>query len=206
MDYEIEDIPESIELTDIQKLDLQAFNMSATMTHREIVRALDREKNYANMSAAVADISRRVNRVAKNPARYGVSSDKAEMTKSIVVNRNSLTLNARNKEENIRNVTKKEKKTIDQLVMEGRHKSWMVLNLKLDEAMRDPNKRSKVALGEIAKVAGITFDKGQLIDGKATEHVAVMSKFDNKDISREDAMNAVLKMRELNESQSEDQK
>jgi hypothetical protein len=156
------------------------------------------------MPAVVADTSRRVKRVCLDPAKYGISEDLAKQTLTIISGRNSLAVNVKERHDIISKVTVKEKKGIEVLVLENRHKAWILLGLKIDEALKDKGKRNRVSLGEIAKVAGIVFDKGQLIDGKATEHVAVMSALDKRHINPQEAMNAVMKMREINESQSDD--
>ena len=50
----------------------------------------------------------------------------------------------------------------------------------------------------LATTVGILFDKGQIIQGEATENVAVLAKI-KSDMSPEEMMDAVLKMREIHQ-------
>src|SRR3990167_5942741 len=68
---------------------------------------------------------------------------------------------------------------------------------RIDDALASKKARQKIGIGELAKVYGITFDKRQLIEGKATEHVALMAKI-SEDMTPASAIETVLKMREYN--------
>lgn len=78
-----------------------------------------------------------------------------------------------------------------------------LINKKLDHLGKDKKSLDKVGIGELAKVAGILFDKGQIIQGQSTENIAVMSKNIKTDMSPEEAMEVLLNMREVNQAKKE---
>lgn len=82
-----------------------------------------------------------------------------------------------------------------QVVIEGRNKAAMLIHKKLDLLNRNKKALDAVSLTQLTTAFGILFDKGQIIQGQATENIAVMSKISN-DMSPEDTLNAILRMRE----------
>ena len=66
----------------------------------------------------------------------------------------------------------------------------------LNKSRKALNQQSLPAL---TTAFAILFDKSQIIKGEATEHVAVMGKIDS-DIKPEQAIDMVLKMREIDQA------
>lgn len=81
------------------------------------------------------------------------------------------------------------------LVITARKKSWKLLVEKLDYLIKNKAAFRKESVVSLAKVAGIVFDKGQLIEGKATDQVAILAKID-ENMSTEDAVKELLKLRD----------
>jgi hypothetical protein len=97
----------------------------------------------------------------------------------------------------------KKNKPIAEIALDNRSKASALLNIKLDDLLYNKKARAKVSIGEMAKVYGITFDKGQIVEGKATDHVAMMAKVEGN-MSPSEAIDIVLKMREYNQSITEE--
>lgn len=184
---------------------VQIFESLATRSMHETGLYLGLAQRYKNSSSMVAGISRAFSRVMANPEHFGISIDVAQQTDKIVKSRNSIaskSLNVLKLESNLKEL---DGKTFDELVISNRVKAWTLLQLKMNDILSSKNKREKVSVGELAKVAGITFDKGQLVEGKATDHVALMAKVDT-DTTPESAMQQILKMREYNIAMQQDKK
>lgn len=85
--------------------------------------------------------------------------------------------------------------SLEDIVMKGVDKAGAVLHRKLERIMKSRTELDKTPLSQIATAFGIMFDKRQIITGQATENIAVMAKV-SKDMSAEDTLAELLKMRE----------
>jgi hypothetical protein len=86
-------------------------------------------------------------------------------------------------------------KDTKQLVLGGRNKAAILLHKKFDLLNKNKQALKDTSLSQLGTVFGILFDKSQIIQGEATEHVAVMSK-NIKDMNPEESLDAILRMRE----------
>lgn len=91
------------------------------------------------------------------------------------------------------------------MVIQARSKSLQLLHRKLDELWEDPEQFKKLRIVELTTAFGTIFDKTQIIMGQATENIAVMAKID-KNMNAEDALSAILSMREVNQVEKEKRK
>lgn len=82
------------------------------------------------------------------------------------------------------------------MILGGRNKAAALINKKLDRLDRSNKLLDEVTLTQLATTLGILFDKSQIIQGQATENIAVMSKI-SSDMSAEESLQALLKMREV---------
>lgn len=87
---------------------------------------------------------------------------------------------------------------IKSLTIMGRDKAGKLINQKLAYIEAHPKALMNESLVTLGKIFGILFDKAQIIQGQATEHVAVMSKIDTN-MTAEEAIQAVLRSREINQ-------
>jgi hypothetical protein len=71
--------------------------------------------------------------------------------------------------------------------------------------MINSNKKmlEKENLVSLAKVFGIFFDKSQILQGQATENIAIKAKI-SKDMSPEESLEELLKMRESRQADQYD--
>ena len=89
------------------------------------------------------------------------------------------------------------KDDIKALVTSIRDKSFSLIDRKLDMVSKSRKKLDNISFKELGVIAGISFDKGQILKGEATENIAVMARVDKK-LSHEDALEMVAKLREKN--------
>lgn len=131
------------------------------------------------------------NKVRKNPDQYGVSGEIVTLVADAMANRQLVqTKNA---------VTIAEKEIdsddIKTIIPSVRNKAWKLIDRKLTRASRNNKSLDAVSFRDLGTLAGISFDKAQIISGQATEHVALMGKIEGN-INPQDALDLVLKMRE----------
>lgn len=88
------------------------------------------------------------------------------------------------------------------LVIGVRNKAWLILDKKLDFIMKNKGAFNRESLMSIGKLAGIAFDKGQIVQGQATEHIALKAKVD-QNITAEDALAQLMKFREASLSEQD---
>lgn len=84
---------------------------------------------------------------------------------------------------------------IKDAVMIGRNKASLLIDKKMNYLMKNKKALEKESLVNLAKVFGIFFDKSQIVQGQATENIAIMAKVDDN-MTPEQAMDALLKTRE----------
>lgn len=132
------------------------------------------------------------NKVKKNHARYGITDDVMKLVQDAMANRQLTT--TRN---NVPAIAEKEIESNDiKTVVTGvRDKAWKLIDRKLSRAGRSNKSLDAVSFRDLGTLAGISFDKSQIISGQATEHVALMGKIEGN-INPQDALDLVLRMRE----------
>lgn len=175
------------------------FKTLATKSSYDAGVEFELDKHYKNARTVGAAVIRIYNEVKNNPEKFAVSDDTVSLVTDAVTKRNALTVKGEARTTLREKIDESKNKSIEELTLENRSKSWMLLSLRLDDALSSKKKREKISLGEIAKVAGITFDKGQLIEGKATDHVALMAKIDGE-LNPQEALDMVIRMKEYNAS------
>lgn len=82
------------------------------------------------------------------------------------------------------------------VVLGGRNKAAMLLHKKMDYLSTNKKALNDTSISQLATVFGIFFDKSQVLQGQATENIAVMSKNISDDMTPEEMLEATLKMRE----------
>lgn len=148
-------------------------------------------KDSRAVNNAVYNIYRKV---LVDPQKYAVLPETVERVKNVISNR-SIT----NKDTTLREkIDAEENKDFKELVLDGRRKAFQLLNKKMDRISSKPKMLDDVNITALAQTFGILFDKSQIISGEATENVAILAKID-KNMSSEDALASILKMRELNQ-------
>jgi hypothetical protein len=87
-------------------------------------------------------------------------------------------------------------KELIELTKDTRNLAVQTLNKKLVEMYHDEEAMNKINLATLATVFGILFDKSQLLNGLATENIAIKAKID-VNMTSDSALAELNKMREL---------
>ena len=92
-------------------------------------------------------------------------------------------------------IRKIDTKELVSLAKDTRNLSLQLLNKKLEEIFEDPEARAKINLATLATSFGILFDKTQLMNGMATQNIAVQAKID-VNMTSDKIVEELSKMRE----------
>jgi hypothetical protein len=161
------------------------------------------DKYYKNSATMISTVSKIYNQVKNDPEKFAVSSDLMVQVE-LAVKARTYKIEGQGERRTLRQIAdEKKNKPIAEIALDNRSKASALLNIKLDDLLYNKKARAKVSIGEMAKVYGITFDKGQIVEGKATDHVAMMAKVEGN-MSPSEAIDIVLKMREYNQSITEE--
>lgn len=155
------------------------------------------DKHYKDTEAVRSAVYRVWQAARKNPEKYFLTQETIDKVDAALKSRvpqavreNQVTLREKMEADN--------NKDIKELVLSGRNKAFQLLNKKLDRIGKNNKSLDEVNLSTLATTVGILFDKGQIVQGEATENVAVLAKIKN-DMTPEEAMASILKMRELHQ-------
>jgi hypothetical protein len=133
--------------------------------------------------------------VCQDPDRFGISQDVIDLVKDGIESRKNKTNKKPLQLNNATETAMIDPKDLKGIVTQGRNKAAMLIHEKMDDLARHPKKLAKENIVSLAKVFGIFFDKSQIVQGEATEHVAVLAKVDD-DMDPQDAIDALLQMRQ----------
>ena len=178
----------ALKLTTEQRIGL--FHILASKTIYDVGIEYGFDKHYKDSKAIKGAVYRHYAEVKNNPEKYGVSTD----TYDLVVNAMASRAVASPKSE----MKAREKKDLEgldikDLILSNRDKISILISKKLDSISQKELK--KMSLKDFGTLFGILFDKGQIIQGQATEHIAHLSKIEDG-LSSEDLLDAVIKQRE----------
>mgnify|MGYP006921290687 CR=1 FL=1 len=183
-------------LTPEKKCDI--FRMLGSKSIVETGLEFGFDKHYKDTTAVKNAVYKIYRQISQEPEKYPISPDVVEFvkgimqTRSVSVRKPTDTPTLAEKNEGLLNQDFKD------ILVQGRKKAFSLLNSKLDRIGSSKKRLDEVNISSLAQVFGILFDKAQIIQGEATENIAVLAKVD-KDMSPEDALQAVLRSREANQ-------
>jgi len=179
-----------VKLSDIQKRAL--FKALATKTQYEAGVEFGLDKHYKSNTSVINAVRRIYQDVSESPETYAVSPDVVELVQRAMEERKS-----RPRAIQGAKMRSGELDTLDtkNLVLSSGKKAWILLDEKLNYLMKHPKAFKGESLMSIAKVAGISFDKGQIAKGEATEHILLKAQI-REDMSAKEALEEIMKMRE----------
>lgn len=82
------------------------------------------------------------------------------------------------------------------LVVGGRNKAFILLHKKMDHLNKNKKALEATSLSQLGTLAGILFDKSQVIQGQATENISVLSKNIRDGMTPEEMLELTLRRRE----------
>lgn len=149
------------------------------------------DKVYKDTKAIRNAINAIAFRVKHNPAVYGLSQEVVDMVQAAMTERKVA--------KNASGIALAEKKEvaldIKDLVGNIRDKTFMLIDKKLDRVKNSNKKLDAISFKDLGIIAGISFDKSQILRGEATETVTVISKID-KSLPPGEVIKLALQMRE----------
>jgi len=177
-------------VTDSQKNSL--FKALASKSTYEVGLEFGFDKRYTTKRSIQNAVYRIYQEVLQNLDKFGIPQDTAELVQNVMAERS--------KTPSKTPVDMGEQALIEEgdteaIVIGGRNKAGIVLHKKLDYLNRHPKMLMNENLATLAKTFGILFDKAQIIQGMATENIAIKAKIDDN-MSVDDVKNALLKFRE----------
>lgn len=183
-------------LTPEKKCDI--FRMLGSKSIVETGLEFGFDKHYKNTTAVKNAVYKIYKQVSQEPEKFPISPDVVEFVKGIMQNR-SITVK---KVTDAPTLAESNESLLNQdfkdILIQGRRKAFTLLNKKMERIGSSKKKLDEVNISSLAQVFGILFDKAQIITGESTENIAVLAKID-KDMTPEEALQAVLKSRENNQ-------
>jgi hypothetical protein len=150
------------------------------------------DKHYKSASGVRSAVKKIYNEVKNDPEKFFIHPDTVELVMKAVSERSVAPM-----------VTLREKSElkvdIKDIILHNRDLTAKLIGDKLEQLSRSKKDLKNESLVNLSKVMATLFDKGQIVQGQATEHVALLGKLD-KDMSPDAAIATVLKMREINNS------
>ena len=170
-----------------------------TLTYWQVAMKSGIDKYYKRKNSAIDFIRKVYLDVKSRPQSFDISQETLDKVQKALDNRN---LRLQRGEIMIKSnqtpeVPKEDLNLLDtkELVARAKKGSWVLLNKKLDMIDKSPKALKLVQIGSLAQVAGIVFDKGQIAQGEATEHVLLRAKIDDS-LTNEQKLELILSQRE----------
>lgn len=151
------------------------------------------DKVYKDARAVRNAVNSIYNKVKNNSVEYGISNDIVEIVLKGMSER-KLAVHPGN-----RPLAEKSEvnKDIKEVVTGIRDKTFGLIDKKLDRVSNSKKKLDALSFKDLGIIAGIAFDKTQILKGEATENIAVMAKIDSN-ITPQQALDMALSGREGN--------
>lgn len=156
----------------------------------EVAYLFGLDRYFSTESSMRSAITRAYNLVLESPIEYNVSPEKAAYIQGLVTSRQIM-----RRPETVREAKEIEDMDISKMVLNTRNLTARLIQNKLEYLDEHPRALAEESLANLVKVFTSLFDKGQIIQGAATEHIAVMSQIDDR-MSPDEAMKAIMQMRE----------
>lgn len=188
MATKVERVPFKVE--DSKKGDI--FKSLIDKTYLEVGHDFGIHARYTSDSGVRMAVMKIYKEVKANPEKFGVSPDYAEAISTAVENRRV----APQREVKRHEGALVDPEDIKGMVFGGRNKIAEVINRKLDMVLKDKNAIKNLNIASLGTLFGIFFDKAQILQGQATEHIAVMAKGVPSTMEPGEALNVLLNMRE----------
>lgn len=183
------------------EIEIEVFKSLAYKSTLETGLAFGLDKTYKDNKAVRNAVTQIYRKVKDNPAKYGITADTRQIVLDAMAHRSIVT----SRTEISKAETEIESGDIRTLVMGVRDKTFRLIDRKLTRVGKSKKALDQVSFRDLGTIAGIAFDKSQIIMGQATEHVAVMGKIEGN-INPADAIDLVLRMREKNVASHETKK
>lgn len=176
-------------LSDVEKRSI--FKSLASQGQFRVAQEFGLDKYYNGPIGAVGYINRIYREVKEEPEKFAVSQELVELVEKGMLER-------KGKRHSIVFPTDPGKIDEKSLVVGVRNKAWTLLDQKLNYLIKNRRAFRNESLVSLGKLAGISFDKAQIVRGEATEHIMLKAKID-ENITSVEATEQLLKFREVRE-------
>lgn len=176
----------------------EMFKALATKSYAEVAIDFKIDIHYNDQTTYRNAVYRIANEVRKEPERFGVGADVMEIVERAMENRKANPHAAKLTE-------KQDHALIDftdarAVAIGSRNKVAEILHKKMDIINNNKKELSKVSLVQLTTAYGTLFDKAQIMQGQATESIAIKAKI-TKDMTPEESLEQLLKMREVSQEE-----
>lgn len=181
-----------IKLTDDKKAAI--FKRLASSTLYDVGLEFGFDKHMKDGTAVRNKIYAIYRQVAADPERYTVSPEVVALVTDAVSNR-KIAIKSEATPQKVEG-SPIVATDIKNLTLTGRDTAGRLIAKKLEFLEAHPKALAAESLVNLGKIFGIMFDKSQIIQGQATEHVALMGTI-HTNLTPEEALEAVLRSREV---------
>ena len=150
------------------------------------------DKHYKDSRAVRNAVNKIYASAKKDPDKYGLSQEALDLIAAGMKHR-SLTTTKTNAPSMAEQAI--DNRDIGEVVSSVRDKVWQLIDKKLGRYTNSKKKLDQISFKELGVMAGISFDKSQILQGKATENIAVLAKID-ENLSPQQLLELALKARE----------
>lgn len=174
------------------------FKMLIDHSQVEAANASGIDKYFKTSKEIQSYMYRMFLKVKLNPEKFGVLPETVLAVDEAMKRRNSANQSPYSEmaiESEFEKLSNIKEADIKGIIVTGRNKAAILIDKKMNLLLKSKKALEKESLVNLAKVFGIYFDKGQIIQGQATENIAVLSKVSDG-LTPEEAMEALIKSRE----------
>lgn len=177
-------------LTIEQEVDI--FKRLAFKSTLQVGLEFNLDQHYKDNKAIKNAVTNIYRKVKDNPEKYQVTADTIQIVVDGMAHRNMV-----GAKEEATKVETEADGDIKTLALSVRDKAWRLLDKKLTRASKSKKALDAIPLLQLSTTAATMLDKTLILQGQATEHIAVMGKIEGN-INPDDALKLVLLMREKN--------
>lgn len=172
--------------------EVEIFKALASKSTGQVGLDFGLDKTFSTMNSVRNAVTAIKNRISANPAEYGVSQEVVDLVNKAMKNRNV------DKRVDVPLAVKqKEAQGITNVIESVKNGAWALIDKKIKMTAKSTKLLKETTFQQLGTIAGIAFDKHQIIKGEATENIAVRAKID-KNLSPEELLNVVLAQRQEN--------
>lgn len=159
----------------------------------EVAYLFGMDRYFTSESSMRSAVTRAYNLVLDNPMQHDIPPEKAAYIQGLVTARQ---INPKkDKDTSVRDQNEIDALDISKATLTARNLTTKLLIDKLKWLDEHPRALQEESIVNLAKVFTTLFDKGQILQGQATEHIAVLSNIDAK-MDPDEALKAIMQMRE----------
>jgi len=176
-----------LKLTEVQKRSI--FKTLANKSQYQTGLEFGFEKYYDSNLKVVNAVNKIYKDVLEHPEKYAVTQEVIELVQKGMEDRKGTHVALKRESDEFSKLQEKD------LVLSVKQKAWYALDLKLSKLLKNKKALDAASLSSLGTIAGISFDKGQIAKGEATEHIALKAKID-PNMTPAEAIAFMLNMRE----------